>query len=127
MFGQQNSMPNLAELRGRNWALPNAADQSIGVTRPIRVACSADQLVILPESRTGTRKTVALHGSTDSAVDEFVSAIWKHVEGWGIAGAGMYWKPVLRVEVAPGGEQRFQQLRQLLDRSGIDVRGKKRP
>ena len=44
----------------------------------------------------------------------------------GPAGTGMYWKPSLHVEVAPGGAKRFEQLKHLLHGSGIEVRQRAR-
>jgi hypothetical protein len=112
----------LADTRGRDWALPHAAQGSTGVTRPIRIVCAADQLTIVPQRGSGqTMKTVALQGSTLDAVDQFVSKLWQHIEEWQMAGPGLYWKPELIVEVAPGGRQRFEQLSQLLEGSGITV------
>jgi hypothetical protein len=117
----------MAELRGRNWALPHAARGATGATRPIRIICTAHQLTIVPRPDSGeVLKTVALRGSTIDALDEFVSALWQHIEEWGPAGTGMYWKPVLHVEVAPGGAKRFEQLKHLLDGSGIQVQQKAR-
>jgi hypothetical protein len=43
------------------------------------------------------------------------------MESWGIAADNGYWKPVLRVSVGPGGDARFEELRMLLDRSGLVV------
>jgi hypothetical protein len=43
------------------------------------------------------------------------------MEGWGIAGKGMYWRPVLKIRVAPGAEQRFNELSYLLEGSGMTV------
>jgi hypothetical protein len=43
------------------------------------------------------------------------------MDRWGIAGRGMYWKPVLKVQVIPGGENRFKDLQTLLEDSGLDV------
>jgi len=43
------------------------------------------------------------------------------VERWGMAVAGGYWKPVLRVSVAPDAEDRFYELSVLLHNSGFDV------
>jgi len=40
---------------------------------------------------------------------------------WGIAGRGMYWRPVLHVYVAPEAEQRFAELSALLEGSGLTV------
>ena len=65
-------------------------------------------------------KVTLLTGTTDSHVDDFVSSLWKHMEGWGIALAGGYWKPVLRFEVAPGGERRYAELQALLRDSGLE-------
>jgi hypothetical protein len=125
--GQCEPLPNMTELRGRNWALPHAARGATGAIRPIRVVCTAQQLTIIPRQGSGEAlKTVPLRGSTIEALDEFVSALWQHIEEWGAAGTGMYWKPALHVEVAPGGEKRFEQLKYLLDGSGIEVRQKAR-
>jgi hypothetical protein len=117
------TLPNLAQMRGSNWGLPNAAADATGVTRPIRVTCLADQLIILPDRGTSDRpRVVSVRQSTREAIDRFVSELWKQMEGWGIAGHGMYWKPVLHVDVAPGGEQNFAELQILLDDSGIVVK-----
>ena len=40
---------------------------------------------------------------------------------WGIAGRGLYWKPILKLYVHPGGELRAKDLEALLDRSGLEV------
>jgi len=116
-------VPDLSRTRGRDWALPGAAAGATGITRPVRVICQANRLMILPRPGTGSEALVVQLGdSTKESVDEFVSAIWKHIEGWGIAGPSMYWKPVLNVQVAPGGERRYEHLKQLLHDSGVDVR-----
>jgi hypothetical protein len=117
----------MAELRGRNWALPHAARGATGAIRPIRVICTAQQLTIVPRQGSGeVLTTIPLRGSTTEALDEFVAALWQHIEEWGAAGTGMYWKPALHVEIAPGGQERFEQLRHLLHGSGIEVRQKAR-
>jgi len=43
------------------------------------------------------------------------------MERWGMAVAGGYWKPTLKVTVFPGAETRFWELQALLAGSGIDV------
>ena len=52
---------------------------------------------------------------------KFVAAVWEHMQTWGIAGRGMYWKPVLYVHPSPTGHQRAADLKVLLDRSGLEV------
>jgi len=112
-----------AQSRGANWALPGAAARATGITRPIRIACLPDQLMILPQ-RSEQQKTqvIVMPGPLSDALDEFVTAIWKHTEQWGIAVAGGYWKPILNVEVAPGADQRFAELKSLLEGSGLEAR-----
>jgi len=43
------------------------------------------------------------------------------MEHWGIAGRGMYWKPVLNIYVEPGAQQRAVELQQLLKQSGLQI------
>ena len=116
---------SLSESRGRDWALPENALGATGLTRPIRLACHPDRLVLLPEDR-GKEKPQVLRvgGQLDEQVDNLVSQVWERMEGWGIAGPGMYWKPILMVEVAPDGEQRYAELNRLLQNSGITVKRK---
>ena len=55
-------------------------------------------------------------------IDSLISKIWSRVEEWGIAVAGGYWKPVLNVYVAQGADARFDELRVLLEGSGLELR-----
>ena len=112
---------SMAEKRGRDWALRNAARGSVAITRPIRVDCYPDRLVILPEPGAAAVPPIAMEGRTTQSVDRLISAIWDHMEGWGIAGKGMYWRPILKMRVAPGAEGRFAELSSLLEGSGLTV------
>ena len=69
----------------------------------------------------GRVRTVHVEGPLVDNIDSFVSEIWEHMESWGIAVAGGYWRPVLKVEVRPGGATRFAELNRLLQDSGIVV------
>jgi hypothetical protein len=60
-------------------------------------------------------------GATRDSIDEFVAGIQEHMKRWGMAVAGGHWKPVARVEVLPGAEDRFRELAILLEDSGIQV------
>ncbi len=99
----------------------------LGVQRPIQVVVRPDRLIVLQDS---VRPSVeAIHGRTvllekkgGRASEQFSVAIREHIEDWGIAGAGSYWKPVLVLNVAPGGEKLAQELSIALRASGIEVR-----
>jgi hypothetical protein len=114
---------SLAEKRGLDWALPGAARGSVGVARPVRIDCHQDRLVVAPESG-AVGKSVPLGARTEESIDAFLSAVWEHMDSWGIAGKGMYWRPILNVHVAPNGELRYEELNALLEGSGFEVRRK---
>jgi hypothetical protein len=117
--GRDAKSKRLADRRGENWGLPNAARGSVGITRPIHVRLFADRLEFLPESGAAAGKVVPLGVRTEDAIDELVSAVWEQMKPWGIGGRGMYWRPILKVEVAPGAETRYAELKSLLDNSGL--------
>jgi hypothetical protein len=87
--------------------------------------CHADRLVLLPD-RGEYREPVVIPmpGETAAAIEPFVSATWRRMEEWGIAGDGCFWKPILRVRVAPTGETRFAEFAALLEGSGLAVERK---
>jgi hypothetical protein len=112
---------SLAERRGVDWGLRDAARGSVGITRPIRVQCFADRLVILAERGSTTHRVIPLGPRTELAIDELISGVWEQMESWGMAGRGMYWRPLLRVDVAADAESRFLELSALLEGSGFLV------
>jgi hypothetical protein len=116
------ALPSMALTKGANWALPDSTASATGITRPITIHCYPDRLVVLPD-RLDARdpQAVPLDGATRDSMEALVSAIWTHMERWGMAVAGGYWKPTLRVTVFPGAETRFWELQALLAGSGIDV------
>jgi hypothetical protein len=111
--------------RGENWGLPNAAPKATAVTRPIRLECYADQLRIMPEQgEARTPLVIPIEGDLTQNLDVVIDAVWQRMDRWGLAVLGGYWKPILTIEVKPGGEQRFVELQQLLRGSGIEVERK---
>jgi hypothetical protein len=119
----QNSQAkqSLAKTRGRNWGLPDANQSAVAITRPIRVECHSDRLVIVPERGLGQPRTIDVREGTETSVDAFVSAIWDYMEAWGKAGRGMYWRPVLNVYQGQDGGPTVSELEALLQDSGLLV------
>jgi hypothetical protein len=112
---------SLADKRGDDWGLRDASRGAVGVTRPIRIECYVDRLVVVSDRSPANTKVVPLGPNTAASVDTFVSAVWTQIEAWGMAGRGMYWKPVLQVAVAPGADDRFADLAALMNGSGMAV------
>lgn len=123
---QSNDKPaSMAKTRGDNWASRNTNQTLTQVERPIRIKCDSDHLTLLPDR--GTRrglKVVELAPRTEESVDALVDAVWKRVDTWGTPGEASVWQPALVFEVAPGGEKRFADLKTLLSKSGLRVKGK---
>jgi len=118
----QSSGDALVGQRGENWGLPDRGRAGTGVVRPIRLACLTDRLIVLPEKGEGrVPEVILVTGSIMDEVDQLVESIWKLIDGWGIAVAGGYWKPVLHVTVGQGADQRFVELETLLQGSGLSV------
>jgi hypothetical protein len=132
-FGQQDpqaSHKNAGKNRRRekNWANPDASTTNLPIQRPIRIVCDADHLTLLPEGRgkQGMR-VIQLKPDTSASVDELVDAVWDRRDSWGSPGKNMYWRPTLVMQVEPGGQRRYTELKDLLANSGFDVHAKPRP
>ena len=105
----------LAASRGRNWALADQAADAVPVRRPLRILVTSDRLVLVD-----TQHVVPLEQLDVRAIDDLVDAIWQHVGTWGPAGEGLYWLPVLRLQLGPRGENHIRDIRYLLKGSGLE-------
>jgi hypothetical protein len=113
--------------RGQDWALDRKKPSAVPIRRTIQAVIRGDQLTILcddarVEQAAPAGKRVAIQGDTVESLDPIVVAVRQHIDGWGFAGDGMYWRPVLILTVGPDGEQRARDLNRLLKNSGIELR-----
>jgi hypothetical protein len=116
---------SLAETRGKDWALKQKPQRATAVRRTIRVVVRNDQLRILPEGATSNSaggKVIPIAGDTVQSLDAFVKDVHDEIDGWGMAGNGLYWRPVILLNVAPQGERRANDLERLLTNSGLELR-----
>jgi hypothetical protein len=116
----------LAQSKGKDWALGKKPPRAVPIRRTIHVVVRADQMAILPENANPTISTaggtaIPMQGDTVEAVEPFVTHVRKCVDGWGIAGDGLYWRPVLVLVVAPDGKRRADDLARLLKNSGLEL------
>ena len=80
------------------------------------------RLILVPEKGTRQELQIFRHdGSIPAVIDPFVDAVQARLQSWGIAGQGIYWRPVLQIRVHDDASENYQQLLQLLDNSGIEV------
>ena len=63
-----------------------------------------------------------MRGDTVESVDTCVKEVRDHIDGWGIAGNNLYWRPVVVLSVGPDGQQRASDLARLLKNSGLELR-----
>ncbi len=111
-----------ADSRGANWANAEAGRRAAPITRPVKIQVTRDQLAVLDGDSAVAAAVVTFQQPVDGVLDQLASAVARQVKDWGLAGDGMYWRPVLAVNVAPGAERQAARLAELLDDSGIDVR-----
>lgn len=121
---QRTASRSMADMRGRNWALPTDSQASIPITRPIRLECWPDRIVVMSDSRDQQPQVIPLNERTEESIDKVVGAVREHSKRWGIAGSGMYWRPQLVLQVNPNGAARADDLQVLLANSGLDVKRK---
>jgi hypothetical protein len=120
--GQGTATSSMADRRGKNWGLPEEARHAVPIQRPVRVECLPDRLVLRSEQLPAQTQEIPLTEHTEDSVEDLVAAVWNRVDTWGSAGRGMYWRPQLTVDVAPGAEGRYSDLKTLLADSGLEVK-----
>ncbi len=117
----------IAKSRGIDWSFRDQNPDAVPIRRTIQVVVRADRLAILPDAVQSTDsasggKEIPLSSSTADSLEEFSNAIRTHVKSWGIAGKGLYWRPVLELNVGPDGQQRAMEFARLMKNSGLELR-----
>jgi hypothetical protein len=109
--------------RRANWA-NTAAARGAPITRAIPVVVHPEQLSIAPISGAPASEStlITFYQSQEGVLNELAAAIRNHIEEWGSAGRGMYWRPTLALQVTPDSLRQAERLRELLADSGVDVR-----
>jgi hypothetical protein len=97
------------------------------VRRAIHVVVRANQLAILPDgapvqTNAISGRVVPMEGDTVLAIDDFVEEVKAEIDGWGIAGENLYWRPVVHLTIGPDGHQRAADLQRLLKNSGLELK-----
>jgi hypothetical protein len=123
---REREQMNRLAARGKDWALREKPARAVPIRRTIYVTIAKNQLAIMPDSAPpagGTGgKVIPMQSDTVESIDEFVKQVRDHIDGWGIAGNGLYWRPVVMLRVGPDGQQRADDLARLLKNSGLEIR-----
>ncbi|MEM7558504.1 MAG: hypothetical protein AAF394_05220, partial [Planctomycetota bacterium] len=113
----------VAARRGRNWAWRDGPRTQTPVVRKVHLHCFADSWVLLPDNGdVNLALTIPFKGTSEQRAVVLAKAIIERVDSWGLALAGGYWKPVLIVDVAPQAAWRFDQLKRLMEGSGLEIK-----
>ena len=123
-FGTSSS---IAESRGSDWAVKQSTRSSVPIQRPIQVVVRNNQVALLPSRHTtrgagATGTVISMDQSLDQVSDAFVEALRDRIDEWGLAGNGLYWRPVLELHVGPDAGQTAARLIHLMKDSGVEVR-----
>jgi hypothetical protein len=124
---RDKSHHSVADSRGKDWAVKQKPQRATAVRRTIHVVVRQDQLAILPDGVPSTPnvaggKVIPFQGDTVQSLDPFVKEVRNEIDSWGIAGTGLYWRPVVVLSVAPQGQARASDLERLLKNSGLELR-----
>lgn len=110
---------NVADQEGQNWALENYRPNLTSLTRPLLMECHADRFVL--SGTPGFDQVVIPISAPIPTVKRLAKEIGGKIKGWGDAGRGAYWKPILRVRVSPDARDQFALLQEMLRGSGLIV------
>jgi hypothetical protein len=115
------------KVRGKNWAIDSAGPGMIPIRRTIQIVVRDDALAILPEQSATNRTAAAgrefpLQDAPDAAYEAMLAALEARIKDWGMAGQGLYWRPVVEMKIGTGGDRRASDLTRLLKNSGVEVR-----
>ena len=109
-----------------NWAMPNVGQGDTEMARPIRVECLPDRVLIRQTGGSGINREIKIpaNGNMASVNNTLASHLLDYISTWGNAARGTYWQPELNVTVHPGAENRFEELKSLMQNSGMRIRRK---
>ncbi|CAN0372858.1 unnamed protein product, partial [Hapterophycus canaliculatus] len=113
---------NTVRREGRDWAMPEAFRGMGGteVVRPISLICHHDRYELIDQGRLAATFPF-VSGNVYKPTMELATAIRDRVATWGTTLPGGRWSPRLEVQVGPHGEQRFHELKTLMQGSGIEI------
>ena len=105
------------------WAMQELDFNKTEIVRPIVVECLPDKLIIKRVAGAGVDRTVDIppNGNLYAVENTVASHILEYIDTWGGAVRGTYWQPELNVIIHSGAELRYEELKSLLQNSGVRI------
>ena len=125
--GASSQLANIANSQGNNWAVQSGQPGAVPIRRKIQVVVRKDRMAMLPSRHVtsgvgATGREISLHQAESQISKEFISALRERMSEWGLAGSGLYWRPVLELNMGPDAKYSAFQIMHLLKNSGVEVR-----
>ncbi|MBN1854179.1 MAG: hypothetical protein JW829_15735 [Pirellulales bacterium] len=95
---------------------------AVPIRRAIHVVVNGSQLAILPEQGADGSHVVPIADSFEESLNEFVLALQERMRSWGIAGHGLFWKPIIILKPSPAGAEHAERFARRLRGSGLEIR-----
>jgi hypothetical protein len=120
------AMQVIADTKGANWATGRPNLKSMAIRRPIPVVVRENKMILTPTSTNrrsvdSKSQEISLDQPIHDITENFTAAVKERIEDWGLAGSGMYWKPVLVLNVEPNAQMTATRIVHLLRDSGVEV------
>jgi hypothetical protein len=124
--GGMTATQTIAETKGANWATGRPNLRAMAIRRPIPVVVRENKMILMPTSNNkrsveSQAQEISLDQSVHDISDRFAAAVKQRIDDWGLAGSGMYWKPVLELNVEPNADMTATRIVHLLRDSGVEV------
>jgi hypothetical protein len=124
--GDMSTTQTIADSKGTNWATGRPNLKSMAIRRPIPVVVRENKMILQPTSNNkrsidSQAQEISLDQSVHDISENFAAAVKDRIEDWGLAGSGMYWKPVLELTIEPNAEMTASRIAHLLRDSGVEV------
>jgi hypothetical protein len=124
--GAMSATQVIADSKGANWATGRPNLKSMAIRRPIPVVVRENKMILLATNNNkrsidSESQEISLDQSVQAISESFATAVKERIEDWGLAGSGMYWKPVLELNVEPNAEMTAARIVHLLRDSGVEV------
>lgn len=107
--------------RQKNWAVKSEPLANQSVSRVVKLICEKDRFIFPKQPGLFAAKEIPISRDSMVSAEQLVQELWKYMDTWDSAGERKFWRPILKVQVRPGAEGRYEQLQTDLRDSGLGI------